>query len=548
MAFFLYCFVVLDILRLFFIYYPCMPKQFNRSISLFITGVIVLQQLFFSVSYAAWEQLSCDTYAPNCEQSTICSSHSSEFQMYVNLVIDMTAALKKASLQKEEAESKSVIGLFSNKVLSLPKKQMAVITWAVKISTEWFVEWYNALVAWLAISFDIGKEALWDTLVAFKVLLRPKPFVRDYSTLLDVEASLHDLQYDLAVDWRYKKQLDAEAIHNIKLVLNEYTTNQPLFSVAYLDDSATYADVVRMLFDLTSTMKLFIGSKSRTPTNDFLSALDARKNAFVLAEKWDWWIVVQFNRNTICLMEKNYLCAKDVCTKNWNAIWKDLKDVTILKSATTESMKMIKDANKQLKDTLAQMKKDITTKRDANNPNIWLTDYQQELLRTVYGIDTTKLTKSQWLGLRDIFQPSSAIKNIKVKWALQFANLFEKDDTSTTSKKTSDTASTNLRTKVSENAALLWLDASVSTPSWLLTSSLTAAMNDVYAAHIQTFDRMLFWQSTDITRRYKEIGAFIHQIVEQYIWTKDTDWLVKYLWQTCEKQCSNRWIAWCYAD
>lgn len=524
-----------------------MPKQFKHSISLFITGVILFQQLFFSVSYAAWDIVSCDTYVPNCSQTTICSSHSSEFQMYVNLVVDMTAALKKVSLKKEEAESRSVIGLFSNKVLSLPKKQMSVITWAIKISTEWFVEWYNALVAWLAISFDIGKEALWDTLVAFKVLLRPKPFVRDYSTILDIEASLHDLQYDLAVDWRYKKQLDAEAIHTIQLVLNEYTTNQPLFSVASLQDGATYSDVLRMLFDLTSTMKIFVGSKSRTTKNDFLSALDTRNNAFVTPKKWDWWLVIQFNRNTICLMEKNYLCAQESCNLSWNKIRTDLKDVTILKSAVTESMKMIKDSNKELKDTLAQMKENITT-RNPNNPNIELTEYQQELLRTVYWIDTTKLTKSQWIGLSDIFQPASAIKSIKIKWALQFASLFEKENKPTSTKKNTDDTSSTLRTSASQNAALLWLDASVTTPSWLLTSSLTAAMNDVYTAHIQTSDRMLFWQSTDITRRYKEIGAFIHQIVEQYIWTKDTDWLVKYLWQTCERQCSNKGIAWCYAD
>jgi hypothetical protein len=40
----------------------------------------------------------------------------------------------------------------------------------------------------------------------------------------------------------------------------------------------------------------------------------------------------------------------------------------------------------------------------------------------------------------------------------------------------------------------------------------------------------------------------MHHILEISIGTKDTKWLIKYLWDTCESQCTSKWTINCFAD
>jgi hypothetical protein len=57
----------------------------------------------------------------------------------------------------------------------------------------------------------------------------------------------------------------------------------------------------------------------------------------------------------------------------------------------------------------------------------------------------------------------------------------------------------------------------------------------------------MIYGNLSVTKYFVEIWSLIHKILEKSIGTKDTKWLVKYLWNACELQCSNKWITNCYA-
>jgi hypothetical protein len=58
----------------------------------------------------------------------------------------------------------------------------------------------------------------------------------------------------------------------------------------------------------------------------------------------------------------------------------------------------------------------------------------------------------------------------------------------------------------------------------------------------------LIYSNLAVTKYFVEIWKYMHNILEMSIGTKDTKWLVKYLWDTCESQCVNKWTINCFAD
>lgn len=558
-----------------------MPKLLKHSISYLLVSVYVLQQVFFSLSFAQTTQpsclqyvykdgkyvcketdkvTSCQEYTPDCEKTPVCSAQSEEFQMYINFVIDMITVIK-ASAAKQEAETeKPSVGLIASKVIWPKNKQLATIKLGIKFDTQWFLKWFNAMVAGIALFVDIGKEMLGDALASFIVLFREKPFVREWWVLLDLESSLHDLMFELSVWWFYTKKIDVKYFPQIQQVLDRYTVSQPFFDFWYITPWTTFSDVVRTLFRLTTTMKNFIW----TPWNkawEYVSWL--KKNSFFkdpnefIQNPREEAFGLQFKEETICIMEKNYQCVSaGACSKSLAEIFKDLTDISQLKDAFKSSLDMIKKSNADLKAALAQIKGNIAWLINKKNKRPELTQLQQDLLRTVYGIDAWKLSRGEGIGLADLFSPSN-FRSLKIKGDLSPLDYFSK---SAREKRTQTKEELARQKKEANDLAMLarknadLIETNIEKNPWnplpsaAFTGAIQQAMNSVFTTHIRTADRMTFGQSTDITRTFPQISAYITRINDELIWTKDTQWIIKFLGKACELQCANRWIGGCYAQ
>jgi hypothetical protein len=80
-----------------------------------------------------------------------------------------------------------------------------------------------------------------------------------------------------------------------------------------------------------------------------------------------------------------------------------------------------------------------------------------------------------------------------------------------------------------------------------LKESLLSTLNSVYVEKTADKELFLIYSNMWVTRYFVEIWAKIHAIIDDSIGTKDSKGLVKYLWETCELQCTNKWTSNCFA-
>jgi hypothetical protein len=82
---------------------------------------------------------------------------------------------------------------------------------------------------------------------------------------------------------------------------------------------------------------------------------------------------------------------------------------------------------------------------------------------------------------------------------------------------------------------------------WELQNALLSSIDSVMAEKSEDKQVVMFYNNLTSTRYFKEIWSLIHSWIDNVIWTKDSDGLIKYLWNACESACTNKWNKHCYA-
>ena len=262
-----------------------------------------------------------------------------------------------------------------------------------------------------------------------------------------------------------------------------------------------------------------------------------------------WNIVVQFSEDRKNNLLNDYACArvKRACKKDLS----HLTNVGGLKGSFSESMDIIKKANKNLSEIFTDKKE---RKDEKSNP-FGLTDKQIELLRTVYGVDTTKITKQEGIGVLNLFDKSSQAYsktknwiNLKVsdyatrkeekrKKKEEQENKEEKQD-KISIEKLSQEEQKKIKEILKREVEKVWEgNAELNLPNII---EIVLSEKEVDK------DIMLFYNSNSSNRYFTESVKLIQDIIEKDIWRKDTKGLVQYLWEACVAQCTNKWTKNCF--
>lgn len=557
---------------------------------------------------------ACDSYGEwyindgsNCcvYSCYTCSQPSLVFQTYVNFQVEMLQTLRKAAREEEEKKSNTRVGLFSAGILSLPKrlleswKQMFK-AWVEEMTTAYRSAKIWAIMLWSITSEIVSKDGVWW----IAILFRNEPFVRERSTLQDLDMSIHDAMWDLGTKWLWEEDISNEIMQDIMQLKAKYEVDLEneygLFVRFDIKWNVKYKDMVNMMLRLNSIMKNFI-------------AIDAERVDTKIAEKGG--VTMQFNEKLMEIMYDNYDCAQwiSACNSAWEDFAKNTKVRSTIKKWLTEAWDTIKKANDELSQAMLSFKSSTkdTFSKDDEDDELGLTPKQLTLLRTVYGIDTTKLSKEQAIWLESLLNWSAGKKVVTSMWIkpldyfsaenkalreearkekernkqdakylaalaqeetteaenkykdfLNIDNILRNwlvDDTTLSSDtffsdfmkgeynsmKKDDKSKQEIIESLYNSIKLeLWLNASV---IWL-KDSLNNALNSVLAQKQEDKWVFMIYSNLWVTRYFVEIWALIHDIVEKDIGTKDSKWLIKYLWNACEAQCLNKWNTNCYAQ
>ncbi len=516
----------------------------RRSVKIFmfmLLGVLLVQNSFFDVVSA---QESQETKGVEC---LTCKMPSLEFQTYINFQVELLQALAKAVRQDKEKESYTKVWLFSAGILSIPQNLLK--TWKAMFNRagEDMKDAYQSVKMWSIMLASITTELVTkDGVWWLAILFRNEPFVRERSTLQDIDMSIHDAMWDLWSEWLWDGTISNEVMDDIWELQQKYNTDKGNGLLERFDIkwSIKYKDMVNMMLRLNSIMKNFI-------------AVDSQGIDDKIIEKG--WITIKFNKELMDNMYNSYNCAEwiSACNSNWQDLANNTKVWSQIKSWFDSSMEKIKKANDELSQAMLSFKSSTkdTFSKTADEES-WLTLKQLATLRTVYGIDTTKLSKEQWIWLESLLNWSAG-KTAANSFGLKPLDYFsaeakelreqarkEKEQAKQDAKYLAELA--EMQTEAIENTIenTLTLDEDIIA----LEESLQNTLNSVLAQKQEDKWVFMIYSNISVTRYFVEIGKWIHDIIEKDIGTKDSRWLVKYLWDACESQCSNKGNANCYAQ
>ena len=546
-----------------------------------ILAVFVSQNMFFWIVFAQ-EEAEC----------YVCSRMSNEMQMYVNFQVEMIGAIRQVHADREIYSGLTKRWLFSYGLLdawsmflnslknSLNKTTQSAVDVARVAELTTLIVAKNAWTIWFS------AEWVWDMLVLF----RQKPFMRDRNTLQEIDGNIDDLLWDVWMQGLLYKNVSDDIMAEINEISKRYTQAYPIFSTFQVNGNIDYWKLILMLDSVNRIMKNFFTTKS-------ISVYKKNAKLFEKDMSNGKKITISFNHEYLTELSNSYACVKG---KAWfkNCGWSlqtFASDVShIWKDVWTQfanAWKEIKESSKKLAEVSKSVWK-VMKNKYTKWWDLWLTDDQIELLRDVYGINTAKLTKQQWLSLSSLFN-GTAGKNIKNSITVS-QDVWDKEVKSRSSYtvKTVKSEATNdsitekdfdkystyhkrkyciirLNHKKDPNTNAKWYnkcqDVLLGTDKIFLTDNyesylqnyvpngrvnyFTGMINYLNDAIDGTFSELdldksvvMYSQNLDTTMYFVEIWAYIHNVVNDIIWTKNgsPNTIVNNLGKACENQCENK--------
>ena len=531
-----------------------------------------------------------------CVRCEVCTNASLQMQLYINFQVEMLWALRQYEAQQVSLSSPFVKWLFSMWTLRLWTNFKTAIINQLNSFSQSAVDAYRATVMSSIMLYKMtismaSKDSWWWIFVLF----RGKPFVRDRNTLQDIDDSISDTMWDVWMAWLWSKPLNENVKTEIVEILKKYSeiwVDGALFSEAQLQWSIKYSDVLNWLYRLNLLFKTFLAVNTSTEFEDRVHEFDKQR------EKNESLFHIVLNPIFLTNLSDSYSCGAWSCNTDIIRFVKDIKQVWWIKESFEKSVEMIKTADKNLAEAWKKLAKSAKNTFDKDETTwLELTDQQKELLRTVYGIDASKLSQAQWIFLSDLF--NGVPKKIVDAWLTfpdHFSNENQKNNKKQSWKNEKDTENNkkieemlkkdswtddefafaisyinsdnnhknkrklqrflkkhgylwqNKKIAGSVKAILSWSVIPVETPESVV-NNLNNTINKILTQENMDDKKILLnYSNVSSTRYFVEIWAYIHDMVENIIWTKKSpNSIIRNVWEACEYQCSNKSSKWCYA-
>lgn len=225
-----------------------------------------------------------------------------------------------------------------------------------------------------------GLSTLADNSVGLTILFQDRPIVRDWAKLLEVERNLNQTAYHLGQAGEIARTISDTVA--LKQLLKSYEGKGLLEGTEGFSSSLRYMDLLKTLASANIAMKSFLAYNSSV-------LLDSFKEQGL-----------EFSEKRIQQLKEEYRCVRWTlgfkCSTSWKLLTKNLK---ILANSTkmqgNGSLEMIVDSWNELKSALELLPGGVFANLRGKSSDDYLTDREKALLRDVYGLDTTKMTKDE---------------------------------------------------------------------------------------------------------------------------------------------------------
>ena len=364
-----------------------------------ITLIFLLSQIGSPFLFASSSQTR-NSQAPKCwPNAPICLQTPNSLNLYLEFQQKAIALLASDPFKTTTEQIQSwEWGIFTNKVLKLSSPDANT---NIPILTDLLKELETAVTnmiigtattSALFLLSALNTES--DGLMSFLILFQERPLVRDRSKLQDIDRSISETIYTLGQKWKIWKTI--ENTSQLQAIITQYQNQGLLSKAENIPSQFSYLELLLELQSLNVEIKSFLSSSSTYQLTD-------NEN------------ILKFDTKRVQNLKSDYHCARfnainlaaPKCWGSANALLANLKTLTSnTKKTGASSLHTITSALERLNESLKGFKHFRSKKNKS------LTNDELELLRSVYGLDTTKLTDEQLSS----FSPFSISQRSKNQW------------------------------------------------------------------------------------------------------------------------------------
>lgn len=364
-----------------------------------ITLIFLLSQIGSPFLFASSSQIH-NSQAPKCwPNAPVCLQTPNSLNLYLEFQQKAIALLASDPFKTTTEQIQTwEWGIFTNKVLKLSSPDANT---NIPILTDLLKELETAVTnmiigtattSALFLLSALNTES--DGLMSFLILFQERPLVRDRSKLQDIDRSISETIYTLGKKWKIWKTI--ENTSQLQAIITQYQNQGLLSKAENIPSQFSYLELLLELQSLNVEIKSFLSSSSTYQLTD-------NEN------------ILKFDTKRVQNLKSDYHCARfnavnlaaPKCWGSTNALLANLKTLTSnTKKTGASSLHTITSALERLNESLKGFKHFRSKKNKS------LTNDELELLRSVYGLDTTKLTDEQLSS----FSPFSISQRSKNQW------------------------------------------------------------------------------------------------------------------------------------
>jgi hypothetical protein len=362
---------------------------------------------------------------------------------------------------------------------------------------------------------DLRDIITYDGLLFIPLLFRGEAFVRDYRQLADLDTLLQNKVFEMALATSWSAPISDDDRQRFLSISNRYIGTGSLFQSIDIGEDTSYADLLKGIKVLNSRIKEFLVMDS--------------VNALSMGYDRDGFVIV-FTPQQLDMLQEDYSCARGII----ECIWPLQDFVQDIESITETFQNSAGDASDQIIDAVQRFK--LVMQGTFSDPNTLTPqerdalNYQQELLKTIYGLETESIIRSQGLwefssdieGLADFLDSVDVSRNLRNQVVIASEDLFP----------------TGIGVPI-ENLDPLALNSQGEEDA--MQTLLLSVLEDTQASHKRMLTVYGLTETSDLSLYFVKYTDYVTKILG-LIGSKDIEnCLIYNLGKSCEGQCENVW-------
>jgi hypothetical protein len=260
-----------------------------------------------------------------------------------------------------------------------------------------------------------------SNLEGIPMLFEDRPIVREWRSVLQIETKITQVAYFLGKTQNLLASLDGKGLSGLQQIVKKYQ-DDGLFTGVNLSNygGISYYDILRDLARMNAGMKYFISVGTTKPLAlyDYSALFQATFAPDALTQLQEYYAPIR--------VVKGLSPCNSTASKLKSSIKQSFSSNI---SAAKESRTTIANASKRLTDAFTKSA-GFPSKREKEKSlaEQYFTEYELQQLRTIYGIDTTKITSKDALNLKNLLQVGANIKKSRNKSLKKAKSLVEDTD------------------------------------------------------------------------------------------------------------------------